>query len=86
MQLKLLPEVVIKYDLRSKDLGYNVSYYCNMNIVTQSCYIIKLGMYDGWRVVDDYYGQAVGKLERIVWAPRGGGVNRCYSNFNSFSI
>jgi hypothetical protein len=23
--------------------------------------------------------------ERIVWAPRGGGVNRCYSNFNSFS-
>jgi hypothetical protein len=24
--------------------------------------------------------------ERIVWAPRGGGVNMCYSNFNSFSI
>jgi hypothetical protein len=29
---------------RSKDLGYNISYYCNMNIVTRSCYIIMLGM------------------------------------------
>jgi hypothetical protein len=28
----------------SKDLGYNVSYYHNMNIVTQSSYIIKLGV------------------------------------------
>jgi hypothetical protein len=25
------------------------------------------------------------QVERIVWAPRGG-VNRCYSNFDSFSI
>jgi hypothetical protein len=29
---------------RSKDLGYNVSYYPNMNIVIRSCYIIKLGI------------------------------------------
>jgi hypothetical protein len=29
---------------RSKDLGHNISYYCNMNIVTRSCYIIMLGM------------------------------------------
>jgi hypothetical protein len=31
-------------------------------------------------------GSGMGLGERIVWAPRGGGVNRCYSNFNSFSI
>jgi hypothetical protein len=28
---------------RSKDLGYNASYYCNINIIAWSCYIIKLG-------------------------------------------
>jgi hypothetical protein len=44
MQSKPPPEVVIKYDLIVQGLGYNISYYCNMNIVTRSCYLIMLGM------------------------------------------
>jgi hypothetical protein len=44
MLSKLPPEVVIKYDLTVEGLGYNISYYCNMNIMTRSCCIIILGM------------------------------------------
>jgi hypothetical protein len=43
IQSKLPSEVVIKHDLMVLGLGYNISYYRNMNIVTQSCYIIILG-------------------------------------------
>jgi hypothetical protein len=32
-----------------------------------------------------FFASMKGEAEWIVWAPRGGGVNRCYSNFNSFS-
>jgi hypothetical protein len=43
MQSKQPSEVVIRYDLMVLGLGYNASYYHNMNIVTWSCYNTNIG-------------------------------------------
>jgi hypothetical protein len=45
MQSKQPPVIVIRYVLMIKGLGYNTSYYHNMNIGHDHVAILMLGMY-----------------------------------------